>query len=390
MLNNPKYKDWINVNGDIRGYVVELNKNVSKIKEINEIVGANLKPIGGTENRVVVNGKQLTKLEEAELADSGILTSYKIPEIEFEKYLVEGQKRQFRLQNTDQMPVFEQYTSPGGSNYTELVFKIKNKEGTTPAILEGEFGTLANNKVKSEVKTSINYNSPHFGNNWYEFTIKRLTRYAADNGFDAIAIPKGELAANRYGQNTFKAKRIRIEPDIDDATLEPASDNFELLWYNDKNEVVKSIRMNADDDYFFENLKKYEKEISGNFAEFQEKVMEATSEYKALDFDFPAEATLGSGAGKFRLYDQTIPGYMKKYAKKWNAKVYDDNINIIPGTIPENMPVTILELSDEMKTGVQSSSQPLFELLGGVSLSYWGAQAVSDSMENNIISQTTN
>jgi len=360
------------------------------------------------------------------------------------------------------MPVYEQYTSPGGSDYTELVFKIKNKEGTTPAILEGEFGTLAGNKVKSEVKTSINYNSPHFNkmnefahvrfktrtldngkkvltveemqsdllqaakqdlfssaraqvaggdkilkdfpfkNNWYEFTIKRLTRYAADNGFDAIAIPKGELAANRYGQSTFKAKRIRIEPDIDDVTKEPASDNFELLWYNDKNEVVKSIRLNADDDYFFENLKRYEKEISGNFAEFQEKVMEATSEYKALDFDFPAEATLGSGAGKFRLYDKTIPSYMKKYAKKWNAKVYDETITAQENTFFNQMedgskvyngpkiPVTILELSDEMKTGVTSSSQPLFELFGGVSLATWGAQAVSDSMENNIISQKTN
>ena len=122
--------------------------------------------------------------------------------------------------------------------------------------------------------------------------------------------------------------------------------------------------------------------------------MEATSEYKALDFDFPTETTLGSGAGKFRLYDQTIPGYMKKYAKKWNAKVYDDEISsaldLGQTPKPKGIPVTILELSDEMKTGVQSSSQPLFELLGGVSLSYWGAQAVSDSMENNSISQTTN
>ena len=50
----------------------------------------------------------------------------------------------------------------------------------------------------------------------------------------------------------------------------------------------------------------------------------------------------------------------------------------------------ILELSDEMKTGVQSSSQPLFELFGTVGLSTWGAKAVSDSMENNSISQTTN
>jgi len=54
------------------------------------------------------------------------------------------------------------------------------------------------------------------------------------------------------------------------------------------------------------------------------------------------------------------------------------------------LPVTVLELSDEMKTGVQSSSQPLFELLGGVSLATWGAQAVSDNIENNIISQKTN
>ena len=54
------------------------------------------------------------------------------------------------------------------------------------------------------------------------------------------------------------------------------------------------------------------------------------------------------------------------------------------------MPVTVFEITPEMKAGVTSSSQPLFELLGGVSLSYWGAKAVSDSMENNIISQKTN
>ena len=30
-----------------------------------------------------------------------------------------------------------------------------------------------------------------------------------DNGFDAIAIPKGELAANRYGQNK-NLKKIEI------------------------------------------------------------------------------------------------------------------------------------------------------------------------------------
>ena len=104
----------------------------------------------------------------------------------------------------------------------------------------------------------------------------------------------------------------------------------------------------------------------------------------------------GSGAGKFRLYDQTIPSYLKKYAKKWNAKVYDDNISTDKQLVDKgkssisSMPVTVLELSPEMKKDVVSSSQPLFEIFGTVSLSSWGAKEVSDSMENNIISQTTN
>ena len=43
-----------------------------------------------------------------------------------------------------------------------------------------------------------------FKNNWYELTIKRLLRYAADNNFDAVAIPKGSVAAKRYGESINK------------------------------------------------------------------------------------------------------------------------------------------------------------------------------------------
>ena len=105
-------------------------------------------------------------------------------------------------------------------------------------------------------------------------------------------------------------------------------------------------------------------------------------------FDFLTDTEIvGTGAGKFRLYDQTIPGFMKKYAKKFNAKVYDYRLSN-----PENpsIPVTVLELTPEMKKSVQTSSQPLFEIFGTVGLSTWGAKAVSDSIENNIISQNTN
>ena len=410
------------------------------------------------------------------------IATYEMDNLELERFHLEDEIRNYKLSGEGQsnLPVYERYTSPGGSNYTELVFKTKTKDLTTPAILEGEFGTLANNKVKSEVKTSIDFMSPHFNrpnefahvrfktrelpngkkalvveemqsdllqasktdmfasanstsraademryanrdkvledfpfkNSWYEFTIKRLTRYAADNGFDAIAIPKGSLAANRYGQSIEKLKRIEVEPfdaNIDyyrgDESIEPG---FVVQLKNEKGEIFKSkniVGMPGDEN-FFENMKDVlEKEVSSaNYSEIQQMIIDAidTQQFQFRELDKVEIA--GSGKGKFNLYDKTIPSYMKKYAKKWNAKVYDDNIPYFTDQVNEgvfstevvtnakrnDIPVTILELSDEMKTGVQSSSQPLFELLGGVSLSYWGAQAVSDSMENNSISQTTN
>jgi hypothetical protein len=50
-----------------------------------------------------------------------------------------------------------------------------------------------------------------FKQNWYELTVKRLIRYGADNGFDAIAIPKGSIAAKRYGQDILKATKATIQ-----------------------------------------------------------------------------------------------------------------------------------------------------------------------------------
>ena len=95
---------------------------------------------------------------------------------------------------------------------------------------------------------------------------------------------------------------------------------------------------------------------------------------------------------------------MKKYAKKWNAKVYDDNINYYTDKIKENIfstdiivkgkenkiPVTVLELTPEMKKAVQEGSQSLFEILGFATAGAATSKAVSDNIQNNIISSTTN
>ena len=401
------------------------------------------------------------------------IATYEMDNIEFERFHLEDEIRsynKFESEKTNQ-PLFEKYTVAGGDDYTELVFKIKNKDGDIPAVLEGEFGTLANNKVKTETKTAIDYRNPNhfnqsnefahvrfktrtldngkkvlaveemqsdllqasktdmfssansnmrkwndrdgvayadkvlkdfpFKNNWYEFTIKRLTRYAADNGFDAIAIPKGSLAANRYGQKINKITSVEAVPSVGKTVDEDA---YIIRIMDENNEAFKEIKVSAGGpgelslDQVFEQMSSLRKDIGDkNYSILQQTYLEAVDAKQLVNNKIETSVT-GTGKGKFELYDKTIPGYMKKYAKKWNAKVYDDSFSIDDVNIDsefkpdrmKEMPVTILELSDEMKTGVTSSSQPLFELFGGISLSTWGAKAVSDSMKNNTISQTTN
>ena len=78
---------------------------------------------------------------------------------------------------------------------------------------------------------------------------------------------------------------------------------------------------------------------------------------------------------------------MKKYAKKWNAKVYDDIFKVTDyQTTKKNFPVTILEITPAMKKAVQEGSQSLFEILGFATAAGVGAKAVSENIQNNNIS----
>ena len=57
---------------------------------------------------------------------------------------------------------------------------------------------------------------------------------------------------------------------------------------------------------------------------------------------------------------------------------------------PGPIPVTIIQLTDDMKRSVQKDGQALFEIFGIGSATAVGANAVSDSIKNNTISEKTN
>jgi len=227
-----------------------------------------------------------------------------------------------------------------------------------------------------------------FKNTWYEMTVKRLIRYAADNGFDAVAIPKGSVIQDRY----------QLTKKIDDFDI----GSFDLARKEVGLEATDRKGMLQISEVFsFDKVEKeFGKEVLDRIIAKGKKINWAeVAEPGGIDTRVLLPKTIEyGGEGKTQLYNVAIPKFMKKYGKKWNAKVYDDNIKQGPTVAMDSIstkkrkfgfdiPVTIIKLTPEMKKAVQTDGQALFSIfgLGGV-----GASVISDSIKNNNISQTTN
>ena len=411
-------------------------------------------------NIVTVSAKEADDLLKAN-SKNKLISTFEIEPLELEKALVENAKREFRLLDT-KAPKFETFTEPGGEDYIELVFKIKKggmdvgipteniKEGVkkisnTPyknpshmdvkseiahvrfktreipgpraGVKEGSLKVLTVEEMQSDFaimarkanEFSAKFDDQRvtdfpFKNTWYEMTIKRLIRYAADNGFDAVAIPKGSVAASRYGQEIDKLKNVLIskEPfnpnewkgwNNKGKSMNNYNEQF-VLEYRDEKGLVRKTETYLD-------LEDVHKIIGQKNIKDLDK-LKLNAQGGAAFFPLDKPIIIGSGKGKAELYDKAIPGFMKKYGKKWNAKVYDDHFPTLTEkdyssaiaagqevNIPKGIPVTIIKLTPEMKKAVQTDGQALFNIFGIGAGAAIGSNAILDNQGNNTISNLT-
>jgi len=277
----------------------------------------------------------------------------------------------------------------------------KNMKVLTVEEMQSDFAIAAMRRSKDYDAVPKIKDFP-FKNTWYELVTKRLIRYAADNGFDAVAIPKGSLAATRYGQKIDKVKKIEFEINEHlkgkkyrsqgwDSSQIPKL-TYEVRYLDDAGEIVLEESYDSNS---IANIQKVigQKEFSRvkNMLTDESRISAINNKTTGGDFVLDeVNVVTGSGKGKHELYDKAIPGFMKKYAKKWNAKVYDDTFDITDyrnvaedEVVEKGLPVTIIKLTDEMKKAVQQDSQALFNIIG---LTGFGGAVVSDSIKNNTIS----
>lgn len=196
-----------------------------------------------------------------------------------------------------------------------------------------------------------------FDKNWADLAMKRMLRYAAENGFDKVAWTKGNQQAERYniGSAVRKivsytedgAKTLRVYIKNNEPLILKVDSEGKILYSNGlavlpgqnlsdvvgKDVAVKILRGDGEDATIYAGKgKEYAaKQLSGN------------------------NLRIG-GEGMRAFYDQMLPSFMRKYGKKWGATVQDVTL---PNVEEAGRTMHSVDVTDSMRESVMQG-QPMF------------------------------
>jgi hypothetical protein len=215
-----------------------------------------------------------------------------------------------------------------------------------------------------------------FQKTWPELAMKRVVRWASENGYDKVAWTTGEQQAARYDL----AKAVR------EVTVNKGEHGLNLtVTDHDGRNIMDSI---------FYSPAEYHKIEDSLGKELAEKIIaqnEPEKVYTGLDLKVGGEGMKG-------FYDRMLPEVMNKLGKKFGARVGETEISTGPGgkftqmlrdgeTSDRTVPVHSIDITPQMKESVLTQGQPLFlvpskagEASGNQQVGRIGAQAAQGAV----------
>ena len=191
-----------------------------------------------------------------------------------------------------------------------------------------------------------------FEKNWHELAMKRMLRYAAENGYDKVAWTPGEQQAERY--NIGQSVR-RIDAAIDQEGKRallihlqggPTMD----IGFDDEGNITETNRVGQQYLSGVKNISEIVgKEIAAGALSVQGK---GTENMKTWEGD---NLRIG-GEGMKGFYDRMLPSFVNKYVKKWGAKVGEVALPVLEEAAQKMWSV---DVTPEMKRDVMQG-QPMF------------------------------
>ena len=192
-----------------------------------------------------------------------------------------------------------------------------------------------------------------FEKNWHELAMKRMLRYAAENGYDKIAWTTGDQQAERYSLS--KAVRsVRRSTKVmgpDWFTLVPQG-GAQMRFHVGEDGKVDRVSAGGMESMIGHSLSElFGKDVAPK--------IEALNDNEALDFE---NQKIG-GEGMRGFYDQILPRFMDKYGKKWGVKVKQTEMpkGVYDPRWADHQPLTMhsIDVTPEMKESVMEG-QPMF------------------------------
>lgn len=200
-----------------------------------------------------------------------------------------------------------------------------------------------------------------FKTTWPDLVIKRMIRWAAENGYDRVAWTPGEIQAARYNLSK-QIDRLVWSYKEGDA-------NGVLYGYKDGSQIIRQeIKEQQLPDYIGKEAAKkiLEKEPDWDGPN--------TYGYNRKIISGEEELSVG-GAGMRVFYDEKIPNKVKKYIKQWGSELGETTIptetvtkrvyQIITDDTYQNVPqrdwdiVAEFEFEDEAQGYMQTHKEPL-------------------------------
>ncbi|GAG55926.1 unnamed protein product, partial [marine sediment metagenome] len=178
-----------------------------------------------------------------------------------------------------------------------------------------------------------------FRKNWTEFTLKNILKRAVAEGYDRISWVTGEQTANRYDLS----KQVDA---VYAAKYEDGTYTLDALKGGNMVSIAAEVKENDLEKYVGKTLAQKiidEKIEAGEDAEFAGKNLKIGGEWAV------------------NLYDKQIPSFLKKYAKKWGAKV--EEMEMDRGERTPYKSKTIKQLSLPITPAMRESipaGQPMF------------------------------
>lgn len=286
-------------------------------------------------DRVDADGKKMLLVEEVQSdwhqagRDKGYIASYKKEDVK--PYTPEQAKSEFGLDNAD---LFWYFKVPDNT------FQIpKSRFATQDEAL---------NYVLTEKKIN-QYGVPDapMKDTWYQLALKRVLKYAADNGYDRVGLTTGSRQAERYN----------LSKQIDAVTWIPKGDgtyDFEVL----KDGATIISKRDADASWLKDNIGK---ELAQKIVNDQHTDILERSGRRFIEGN---DLSVG-GDGMKKYYDEVYPQFLQKYGKKWGAKVGETYLPIYDGKTQKAgaEPIRYVDITPEMREGV-GKGQPLFTATG--------------------------